>query len=65
MGIPVALRLHCLKEIHRLLPLNHAGKSYWLLGGAGSLVPLSLSSSLQKSIGSIEKHDYESCDYRR
>ncbi|XP_031114699.1 uncharacterized protein LOC116018832 isoform X1 [Ipomoea triloba] len=65
MGIPVALRLHCLKEIHRLLPLNHAGKSYRLLGGAGSLVPLSLSSSLQKSIGSIEKHDYESCDYRR
>lgn len=61
----MALRLHCLKEIHRLLPLNHAGKSYWLLGGAGSLVPLSLSSSLQKSIGSIEKHDYESCDYRR
>nr|GMC77855.1 uncharacterized protein LOC109190975 isoform X1 [Ipomoea batatas] len=65
MGIPVALRLHCLKEIHRLLPLNHAGKSYQLLGGAGSLVPLCLSSSLQKSIGSIEKHDYKSCDYRR
>nr|GLL39481.1 uncharacterized protein LOC109190975 isoform X1 [Ipomoea trifida] len=42
-----------------------SGKSYRLLGGAGSLVPLSLSSSLQKSIGSIEKHDYESCDYRR
>nr|GMC49154.1 NHL repeat-containing protein [Ipomoea batatas] len=65
MGIPVALRLHCLKEIHRLLPLNHAGKSYQLLGGAGSLVPLCLSSSLQKSIGSIGKHDYKSCDYRR
>nr|GLL16953.1 uncharacterized protein LOC109190975 isoform X1 [Ipomoea trifida] len=65
MGIPVALRLHCLKEIHRLFPLNHAGKSYQLLGGAGSLVPLCLSSSLQKSIGSIGKYDYKSCDYRR
>ncbi|VFQ58488.1 unnamed protein product [Cuscuta campestris] len=65
MGKGVALRPHLLKEIQRLLCVNHTRKRYQLLGGAGSLVPLCLPSSFHESIGSMKNHDYIRCIYRR